>query len=144
MGKILALNLNENMQKGSTQLGFRWLLLRPVNFLRPYSLGMFYSWWFTLPINHNFVFPVCQFLCSLGKMFFVLNTLNPLCIDVNPFKALLPGSSNKVIDQVAKKSSISAVFSNKANWVRTTQFYDKNWEKRKLNPHQLNVLTLKS
>ena len=49
------------------------------------------------------VLPVYQLLHSLGKMLFILNTLNPICIYVNLLNALLQGSSNLGFGTVCKK-----------------------------------------
>lgn len=43
--------------------------------------------------ERNLVFPICQLLYSLNKMFLALNILNPLRINVNPLYALPQGSS---------------------------------------------------
>jgi hypothetical protein len=44
--------------------------------------------------NSSLVFPESQFFHSLAKFCFLLNALNPICIDVHPLNALLQGSRN--------------------------------------------------
>jgi hypothetical protein len=44
--------------------------------------------------QQGLVISVCQLLYSVSKTLFILNTLNPVCIYINPLKALPQSSSN--------------------------------------------------